>query len=1090
MSSESADFEPRTDRGHGDPGGEPAPDDRLLAVFAAVVELHPDQRVPLLAEMCGDDRELMGVVQELLRHHDDPSPVLRALVAPPAPATLDLAVHTTLGPYDIAGVLGRGGMGIVYRALQRKPRREVALKLLSPVSVDVESVQRFEREIEVLGLLQHPGICRIYEAGTFDLGLGLGEVLYFTMELVEGLPLTQFVDRERLDVRARCALLVEVADAVHHAHQRGVIHRDLKPNNVLVVRGRDGNPQPKVLDFGIARTLGADFPAATTHTRTGSLLGTLEYMSPEQLNGEHHGVDARTDVYALGVILYELLAGRVPLQLQAVSLTTACRMVAEREPAPLGRIDRRLRGDLEVIVARALAKERDDRYDSAADFAADLRRHLRGEPIAARSQTGLYHLRRFARRHRALVGGVVATLLALTAGLVAVAFLARSNHRLATLEAGARQLAEATSGHLRRALYAAQMRLCSMAFMVPGGVARAREVLADWQPGGSAGAGDDLRGFEWYLLDSLCHQAALVAPCEATASDLSWLSASDCLFSAHWHCGVLTRAGTGEVLERFDAHVQPLALSVLADDRSILVQSVSPTRLSATDLRTRTPLADFAHPCEVLRCGLSPDGSLLAVSTIDGSVAMWATRSGQRVATLPGMHSTPVVFSRDGALFAASVALGRVRIWRTAAWEGPYRELVGPADYLLGLSFDADGRALATCGQAGWLRVFDVERGEQTTAIPHQDGLRRVAFAPHGSRVAVACQDYAAYVHDLASGSERQLCGHGGIVGALAWSPDGTHLATMGDDRTLRVWDLAEPPTVRVLTAARLDSPHEGQLLWADGGQDLCVRIGDGVQKVLPLAHGTIEPAPGAPRTFAVPVAGGEYVARLSAKSVLEVRAKAAPAGIAPDSFVLGPWQCLAASAATPAIAVGARGSVRVWRFCAAKEPVVIPITDVCRGLAWRADGKAIAVVDGSDVVRVFEATRGELVASRRFPDGALELDCAPSGDAIAVACVDQVIRIWSPARGLLSTLTGHASHVLAVAFDPGGTRLASGGQDRTVKIWDASDGSELLSLPHDAQVCAVAWSPDGHRLASLDMGGRVKVWDASAGHTRPAARR
>jgi tetratricopeptide (TPR) repeat protein len=314
------------------------------------------------------------------------------------------------GKYRVLGVLGEGGMGTVFDAEQEQPHRRVALKTLRPELAAASVLWRFAREAEALGRLQHPGIAQIYEAGTVD--GPTGPQPYFAMELVTGRSLTAHAaalasDRERVELAAA------VCDAVHYAHQRGVIHRDLKPANILV----DGAGQPKVLDFGVARLTDADVQG-TAATVAGEVIGTLQYMSPEQLTGDPLDIDVRCDVYALGVILYEMLAGRRPYELVGRQMVEAVHLVLTQEPVSLGTLERRLRGDLETIVAKALEKEPARRYQSAAGLAADLRRHLGHEPITARPATVAYQLRKFARRNRALVGGAGLAAAALAAGTV------------------------------------------------------------------------------------------------------------------------------------------------------------------------------------------------------------------------------------------------------------------------------------------------------------------------------------------------------------------------------------------------------------------------------------------------------------------------------------------------------------------------------------------------------------------------------------------------------------------------------------------------------------------------------------------------
>ncbi len=315
----------------------------------------------------------------------------------------------TIGRYRITGVLGEGGMGMVYAAQQDNPQRMVALKVIRPELVQPDLLRRFARESEVLGRLQHPGIAQIYEAGTFDDDHGSHP--FFAMELVLGKPLTEYADAHELELAARLDLFAKVCDAVHYAHRQGVIHRDLKPANILV----DIDGQPKILDFGVARLTDADVQV-TRQTSLGEVIGTLQYMSPEQVNADPDDIDARSDVYSLGVILYELLAGKLPYDLTRKLIYEAARIVLLDDPAPLSSVNRKLGGDIEVIVAKALEKEKARRYASAEGLASDLRRLLNDEPISARPASAMYQLRKFARRNRALVVGLAVAAVLLLAG--------------------------------------------------------------------------------------------------------------------------------------------------------------------------------------------------------------------------------------------------------------------------------------------------------------------------------------------------------------------------------------------------------------------------------------------------------------------------------------------------------------------------------------------------------------------------------------------------------------------------------------------------------------------------------------------------
>ncbi|RMF71636.1 MAG: serine/threonine protein kinase, partial [Planctomycetota bacterium] len=333
-----------------------------------------------------------------------------------------------IGRYRILSVLGEGGMGVVYLAEQDHPKRQVALKVLRSILPTDQARRRFDFEAQVLGRLQHPGIVQVYDAGVTEPQHG-GQP-FFVLERVTGKPLTHYAAEQRLDARQRLALLAEVCDAVQHAHERGVIHRDLKPANILV----DEAGRPKVLDFGIARAVHRDVQGAGPQTDAGQIVGTIPYMSPEQLSKTADALDTRSDIYALGVIGYELLSGRAPYDVQGKPLAEAIRTVAESRIEPLGSHDRALRGDVETVIAKALEREPDRRYASAAELAGDIRRFLADEPIVARPPSAAYHFRKFARRNTAAVAAVGALFaVILVAAPVATwqAIRARSAERLA-----------------------------------------------------------------------------------------------------------------------------------------------------------------------------------------------------------------------------------------------------------------------------------------------------------------------------------------------------------------------------------------------------------------------------------------------------------------------------------------------------------------------------------------------------------------------------------------------------------------------------------------------------------------------------------
>ncbi len=362
---------------------------------------------------------------------DQPSrPILDATLATAvnAPENLHSAVAPSrsrtlpdqIGHYTIIRLLGEGGMGTVYQARQENPDRLVALKVIKITQLSEEMLRRFGKEAQVLGRLQHPGIAQVFEAGVAKNPQG-HDVPYFAMEFIQGVPLTDYCGKHSLGTPARLELLARICDAVYHAHQKGVIHRDLKPGNILV----DETGQPKILDFGVARATDSDIHA-TLETDIGQLIGTVPYMSPEQVSGDPGDLDTRSDVYAMGVIAYELLAGRLPLDLQKKMIHEAARIIREEEPERLSSINRTLRGDIETIVAKALEKDKTRRYHSAEALGSDIRRYLRNETITARPASTWYQLQKFSRRNTGLVCGLAAALVFLVAGLI---FTVRSRNQ-------------------------------------------------------------------------------------------------------------------------------------------------------------------------------------------------------------------------------------------------------------------------------------------------------------------------------------------------------------------------------------------------------------------------------------------------------------------------------------------------------------------------------------------------------------------------------------------------------------------------------------------------------------------------------------
>jgi serine/threonine protein kinase len=467
---------------------------RAKAIFLAAIEEHaPEQWSAFLEQACAGDTPLRAAVEKLLRAQADLGSfheAARTAVHPTAASPVSEGPGTVIGPYKLLEQLGEGGFGIVFLAEQHAPiRRQVALKVLKPGMDTRQVVARFEAERQALTLMEHPHIARVLDAGATASGRP-----YFVMELVRGVPITEFCDRHQLAPEARLRLFIDVCQAIQHAHHKGVVHRDIKPTNVLVAL-HDGVPAVKVIDFGVAKALAQRLTERTLFTAQGQMIGTPAYMSPEQAEKSGLDIDTRTDVYALGVLLYELLTGTTPLEgrrLREAGYAELQRLIREEEaPRPstrltvmgdsatalaghrgldVKRLARLLAGDLDWAVMKALEKDRNRRYDTPASFATDIERYLRREALLARPPSTLYKVKKFALRNRAAVLTGAAVAAALLAGAAVAAWQAVVATRairdaLAAVEAekAAKALAQARETETRAVLEFVENRMLAAA---------------------------------------------------------------------------------------------------------------------------------------------------------------------------------------------------------------------------------------------------------------------------------------------------------------------------------------------------------------------------------------------------------------------------------------------------------------------------------------------------------------------------------------------------------------------------------------------------------------------------------------------------
>ncbi|MEE8106729.1 MAG: serine/threonine-protein kinase [Planctomycetota bacterium] len=1068
---------------------------KVQALFKSALDEPEESRAAFVEQACGEDTELRQQLDALLAAHGraaaglESSAIGRESWGEALQALAEAGAPERIGPYRIVRIIAMGGMGTVYEAEQEHPKRVVAVKVIRPGLTSRTVWRRFEHESELLARLRHPGIAQVFDAGTHEDEHGL--VPYFAMEYIpDALPITDYARREKLGRRACLQLFEQVCDAVQHGHTKGVIHRDLKPGNLLV----DAEGRVKVIDFGVARAIDSDV-TKTMQTEAGELIGTLQYMSPEQCEADPDKIDTRSDVYALGVVLYELLCGRPPYKIAKLALFEAMRVVREEAPTRAGTIDRDLRGDIESILQKTLEKERDRRYASVAELRNDIGRYLAGDAVLARPPSRGYQIRVFARRNKVLVGGVIAVFVVLSAGV------AGTLYGLFEAQRG-RDAATRAFTHSQRILFDRY----------------SIEALAATE------RGDLGEAYLWFA-----HAAALqgidAARADANAIRLrSW--------NRRMPVPVLAWRGKAEDWA-FHPSGRYLRLVSMPGEEDARV-----TTIFDLELDREVPL-----PFEARFARWSPDGSWLTLVT-DDAVEIHRFPGGGRLHRLDVPGVKRVVFGPHGRYLVLHQA-ERIRIWncRTQEFEGDVR--VGSDAYLVfnsrgdrvalcdrstatvcmfpadgefealtppfqnssvGVRFaDRDSKVLAPSGNGFVIR--DAETGAELGKIDSPGGHYKWYDTSRDQRHVVICGEGTARLHDAGTGEPvSPVLQHTLDSTAAAFDASGTVVATGDDDHRVRFWSV--PDGRRLGTLSLHAYPHflefslDGRFLstMERGGLLRVWRLRERAPRDFEIASsefrgGSIATSPDGryfmpnrqPRPAAHTVRVHDVMTGQSVGAAIESPGKLDGGAISPDGVQI-----------VTLVTISRIGKLHFWdrRTGTAMVPAV-PLPSRAVHCAYDSTGRFVAVgctggehvvVDTkSGAVRTLGGSEG------RSPEGVLfaanDVVVSWSTKAMVASPDGQVGTPASTRMQAWSALTAKPLYepvrfdrrCWSVALSPDGRHLAMGMQGDLLHILDVRTGRAAvppLEQPHGHRIKAVAFSHDGTRLATATDDPYAYVWD------------
>lgn len=1025
-----------------------------------------------------------------------------------------------LGDFELVREIGRGGMGVVYEAWQTSLGRRVAVKVLPLAGMlDPIRLRRFQNEARAAAQLNHPHIVDVLCVGCDD------GVHYFAMRYVEGTTLAQQgsgfrvrgsenADGEDELGTLTCAIsdvsdhphssgehsesripkpksaafisappprpaassaplayaqiaewIAQAAEALEHAHAQGVVHRDVKPSNLLV----DREGKLWVTDFGIAR-----FGDEAGLTASGDLLGTLRYMSPEQALGRPAAMGVRSDVYGLGATLYELLARRPVFG--GDGRGELLRQVAFAQPRPLRKLDRRIPRDLETIAHKALEKAPTDRYAAAGEMAADLRRYLRGEPIRAKPPTALQRAWKWCVRRRGVVAAAVGALVLAVFGLATSTLLiARSRDEALA----AKKLAEQRDRVNRRMLAAAETRLASQAYQ-RGEVERARELL-DHQL--SRDEDDDPREFAWQWLHAAaerrCREIQSLDDHPGEVFEVDY-SPDGALLAAACQGKVVVHDGhTGAVLHRIVAHESDVNTLDFSPDGKLLATGGDDSRVRLWDMATGGCAGDLlAHDCEVVSLAFSRGGRL-ASGDHQGLIVVWdvaARQEQKRFAEHQGSVDA-LAFTADGRL--VSVA----EDWLMIAWNvdggEPLWRVRAPHASFLALAISPDAKTVATGDHIGVIGLWAMDDGRPLGRL----GMRRrviedLAFSPDGKWLVAGSHDGTAQVWDVAAQTfVAQTGAHGDRVWGVAFSPDNRVLATSSRDRSVKLWNIASASLPRRV----LTSDAEIHVAFSVSGRTLAIGSMRDVWRWEVGAAQAVKREPEGP--LAGPVIGwrGEELILQDGDGDLWFDRGDGTSVPWIDRDGPAAHQLLTSPDGRWLAVHDARGTIELWD--AATGQLQSRIGELNGTPVFLSDGRSLIAARHPQLFRWPVPRANAPRPYFRLPPHAYGVACSKDATRLAIGYDDARLELVEVASGEVTRLVGHELAVTSIDFSPDGRTLASGSADGTLRLWSVETGQELYTLERraDGDLRRVAFSPDGRALAAAGRegnGGALSLWE------------